>query len=88
MQKINRLAPMVVWKGFGFFWVAICTAMSGLIFDLALACRVGALLALVVAAAMQYMAETYHRVKRISETEIWILLALEERPSKETARKS
>ena len=34
MHKINQLASMVVWKGFGFSWLAICTAMSGLIFDL------------------------------------------------------
>jgi hypothetical protein len=87
MEKINRLASMVVWKGFGFSWLAICTAMSGLVFDLVLACRVGALLALLVAMAMQLMAETYHRVKRISETEVWILLAEEDRPSKELARR-
>jgi hypothetical protein len=86
MERINRLASMVVWRGFGFAWLAICTAMSGLIFDLALACRVGALLALALALALQLRAETYHRIKRISESEVWILLAEEERPPKAMAR--
>jgi hypothetical protein len=86
MQRINRLASIVVWRGFGFAWLAICTAMSGMIFDLALACRVGALLALVLALVMQFKAETYHRIKRITETEVWILLGEEARPSKDIAR--
>ena len=87
MQKIDRLASMVVWRGFGFAWLAIATAMSGLIFDLALAFRVGALLALVLALAMQFKAETYHRIKRITETEVWILLGEEGRPPKALARR-
>jgi hypothetical protein len=86
MQKIDKLASFVVWRGFGFAWLAICTAMSGLIFDLALACRVGAVMALVLALALQFRAETYHRVKRISECEVWILLGEECRPPKDLAR--
>jgi hypothetical protein len=86
MHKINRLAAIVVWRGFGFSWLAICAAMSGLIFDLALACRIGALLALVVALAMELSAETYHRIKRIDECEVWIMLGEDGRPSKELAR--
>jgi len=86
MGQIRRLASAVVWRGFGFCWLAIAAAMSGLIFDLSLACRVGALLGIVVALVLQLKAETYHRIRRISETEVWILLAEEVRPSKEVAR--
>jgi hypothetical protein len=86
MNRINRLASIVVWRGFGFCWLAICTAMSGLIFDLALACRVGALLGFLVALVMEFKAETYHRIKRINDTEVWILLGEEGRPPKELAR--
>ncbi len=87
MEQIRRLASIVVWRGFGFCWLAIAAAMSGLIFDLSLACRTGALLGIVVALALQLRAETYHRVKRISETEVWTLLAEEARPPKELARR-
>jgi len=86
MQRINRLAAIVVWRGFGFSWLAICTAMSGLIFDLALACRVGALLAFVLALVMQFKAETYHRIRRIDESEVWVMLGEEGRPPKDMAR--
>ncbi len=86
MHQINRLASIVVWRGFGFSWLAIAAAMSGLVFDLSLACRVGALLALVLALAMQLRADTYHRIRRIDECEVWILLGPNGRPSKELAR--
>jgi len=86
MDRINQLASIVVWRGFGFCWLAIATAMSGLLFDLALACRVGAVLGFMVALAMQFRAETYHRIKRINDTEVWILLGEDGRPSKEMAR--
>jgi hypothetical protein len=76
----------VVWRGFGFCWLAIAAAMSGLIFDLPLACRVGAVLALILALALQFRAETYHRIKYIKESEVWIMLGEDDRPSKEMAR--
>jgi len=87
MHRIERLASIVVWRGFGFCWLAIAAAMSGLIFDLALACRIGALMALVLALVLQLKAETYHRIKRITESEVWILLGAEGRPSKDLARR-
>lgn len=87
MAQVRRLASIVVWRGFGFCWLAIAVAMSGLIFDLSLACRTGALLGMVVAIALQVRAETYHRIRRIDSTEVWILLAEELRPSKELARR-
>jgi hypothetical protein len=60
--------------------------MSGLIFDLSLACRVGAILALALALALQLKAETYHRIKYIKESEVWIMLGEDARPSTEMAR--
>lgn len=87
MPEIERLASIVVWRGFGFCWLAIFMAMSGLLFDLALACRIGALLAVALALALQARAETYHRIRRITETEVWILLDERRRPSKALARR-
>jgi hypothetical protein len=86
MHNIDRLASIVVWRGFGFSWLAIAAAMSGMIFDLSLACRVGSILALVLALVMQFKAETYHRIRYINESEVWILLGEGARPSKEIAR--
>jgi hypothetical protein len=86
MAQIRRLASIVVWRGFGFCWLAIAAAMSGLIFDLSLACRIGALLGMAVALGLQLRAETYHRIKRIDSTEVWILMPKEARPTKEQAR--
>lgn len=87
MPEIERLASLVVWRGFGFCWLAIGTTMSGLLFDVSLACRIGALLAIGLAIALQIRAETYHRIKRINETEVWILLDEHLRPPKEQARR-
>lgn len=87
MPEIQRLAALVVWRAFGFAWLAITMAMSGLLFDLSLACRMGAMFALVLAFALQLRAVTYHRVKRIDETEVWILLEEHLRPPKEIARR-
>ena len=84
--EIERLASIVVWRAFGFCWLAIGTAMSGLLFDLSLACRIGALFALVIAFAFQLRAVTYHRIRRIDETEVWILLDEHLRPPKALAR--
>jgi len=87
MSEINRLASIVVWRGFGFAWLAIAVAMSGLVFDLALSCRIGAGLGMVLALALQVRAETYHRIRRITECEVWILLADERRPTPDLARR-
>lgn len=87
MSEIERLASLVVWRGFGFCWLAIAMTMLGLLFDLSLACRIGALLAITLAVALQLRAETYHRVRRITETEVWILLDERIRPPKEVARR-
>ncbi len=86
LPEIERLAALVVWRAFGFCWLAVGTAMSGLLFDLSLACRTGALFALAIALAFQLRAATYHRIRRITETEVWILLDERLRPSKATAR--
>ncbi|HSF94506.1 MAG TPA: hypothetical protein VLA52_05720 [Thermohalobaculum sp.] len=87
MTQIERLASLVVWRGFGFSWLAIAMAMSGLVFDLSLACRIGSLMALVVALIFEMKAATYHRIKRISECEVWIMLADDARPPIEIARR-
>lgn len=87
MPEIERLAAMVVWRGFGFCWLAITMSMSGLLFDVSLACRIGALLAIGLALFLQLRAETYHRIKRIDETEVWILLDESLRPPKAVARR-
>lgn len=87
MTEIERLASFVVWRAFGFSWLAITMAMSGLLFDLSLACRMGALLAIGLALVLQFRAETYPRIRRIDETEVWILLDEHLRPPKALARR-
>ena len=79
LRQTSRVGALVARK-------AIAAAMSGLIFDLPLACRVGAILALMLALVLQFMAETYHRIEYIKESEDWILLSEDARPSKEIAR--
>lgn len=86
MGQIRRLAAVVVWRGFGFAWLAIATAMSGLVFDLALACRIGALGGMIVALALELRAHLYPRIRRITATEVWILLPEADRPPREIAR--
>ena len=87
MERIRRLAAIVVWRGFGFSWLAIGTAMSGLLADLVLASRVGALGGLTLALALEARARTYHRIRRITETEVWNLLSEDERPVRPVARR-
>ncbi len=87
MPEIERLASLVVWRAFGFCWLAIGTTMSGLLFDLSLACRTGAFFAILLALVLQLRAATYHRIRRIDETEVWILLDERVRPPKEIARR-
>lgn len=87
MGRIRQLAALSVLRGAGFYCLGVGTAMSGLAFDPAIAFELGAALMLALAVAMHVKALTYPRLRRISETEVWILLAESERPPKDEARR-
>lgn len=86
MERIRSLAKLSVLRACGFACLAIGVAMAGLAFDPAFAFRLGAVLMLILAAVLEARGRSYHRVRRITETEVWILLEDHERPSKEVAR--
>lgn len=77
-ERIERAAEVSVGRGVGFAALAIGTAMAGLSFDLVLALKSGATLAMLTSAilALKALAAPRTRYKR---TETWILL--EPRPA-------
>lgn len=87
MERIRQLAALSVLRGAGFACLGIVMAMSGLAFDPEIALTCGAAMMLILAAALELKARTFHRVRRISETEVWILLPEAERPPKTVARR-
>ena len=60
--------------------------MMGTLHNPAASLRFGAGSFLLLAIAMAIYALCYHRRRRIEETEVWIMLPVERRPSKEVAR--
>lgn len=87
MDRIRYLAAVSVLRGSGFACLAIVTAMSGVMFDPELAFLLGATLMLTLAIVLELKARTFHRVRRISETEVWVLLGDGNRPPKDEARR-
>jgi hypothetical protein len=86
MDRIGRLAAHSVLRGTGFAGLAVMLTMTGLLFDPPLALKVGGLGFLALAVAMDFMASVYPRKRRIRESEVWIMLADDERPSEQAAR--
>lgn len=83
--RIRVLANVSVMRGGGFACLAVVMAMSGLAFDPALSFRFGAVAMLLVAVVMQFMAMTCHRLKRVSDSEVWAMLDEADRPPKQDA---
>lgn len=76
MERIEQLAVLSVRRACGFAVIAICTAMSGLLYDLSLALHVGALLATIGLAVLLY--KTHEAPRRDHrKTELWLLLGRE-----------
>ncbi len=86
MERIRKLAAHSVLRGAGFAGLAVMLTMTGLLFDPPLALKVGGVGFLSLAVAMDFMASAYPRKRRIRESEVWIMLADDERPSEHTAR--
>lgn len=87
MDQITRLAALSVLRALAFSTLAIGLAMATLAFDPALSLRVGGLCFLVLAAVMEYRASVYPRLRRIRESEVWIMLPDEARPPEALARR-
>lgn len=86
-ERVQSLAAHSVLRGLGFAALGIGMVVAGMAFDPGAAFRAGAILSLGLAVAMALKAELYPRKRRISESEVWIMLAPEERPSKDQARR-
>ena len=86
LDRIPALARLSVLRACGFAALAIVLTMAGTAHDPFQSFRIGAALTLVLALVLKYRADTYHRKSRIEESEVWIMLAPEERPTKDVAR--
>lgn len=79
LARIESLAELSVARGCGFAGLAILTFMVGLSWDLALACKVGGLLALFV--CMLLLLKTWRAPYRsVRKTELWMMLEPSQRP--------
>jgi len=86
MERITQLARLSVLRAWGFSGLAILMVMMGTASDLAASFFFGASGALAVSAAMTVYGLTYHRRRRVEDTEVWIMLAEQERPARPVAR--
>jgi hypothetical protein len=86
MERIGQLAAHSVLRGTGFAGLAVMLTMAGLLFDPPLALKVGGVGFLAIAVAMDIKASVYPRKRRIRESEVWIMLADDERPPEQAAR--
>lgn len=85
-RRIQSLATLSVMRGLGFACLGILMAMAGLAFAPALSFRLGAVCMLGIAALLQVKALSYPAIKRIRDSEVWIMLGDDERPSEAVAR--
>lgn len=85
-RRVRKLAELTVMKASGYACLAIATTMSGMAFAPALALRTGAVMLLALAVALEVTARRYHRIRRITESEVWNLIPSAERPDKERGR--
>lgn len=87
MHEIENLARFAVLRASEFAGLAILMIMMGTAHDPAASMRFGAAGFLIVSCAMTIAALVYHRKPRIQETEVWIMLAPENRPAPDIARR-
>lgn len=85
LQRIESLAEISIARGCGFAALAIFTFMVGLSWDMALACKVGGLLVLLVCLILTVKAQ--HAPRRpVCKTELWMMLDGSHRPSADLAQ--
>lgn len=87
MHEIDKLARLSVLRASGFAGLAILMTMMGTAHDPAASMRFGAAGLLILSVVMVIMAQLYHRKRRIQDTEVWIMLAPENRPAPDVARR-
>lgn len=88
MDKIRKLARLSVMRASGFSSLAILMVMMGSAHDPATSFRLGAGGMLILSLGLWYFGESYHRrCRRVTDTEVWLMLPEPDRPSKETARR-
>jgi fatty acid desaturase len=85
-RRIRKLAELSVMKASGYACLAVVMAMSGMAFAPSLAFRWGAIMMLVLGVVLELVGRRYHRIRRITETEVWNMLPAQDRPDKERAR--
>ena len=86
MTEIDRLARLSVLRASGFSGLAILMLMMGTAHDPAASLRYGAGGLVVLSLVMAFRAGRYHRLRRVEETEVWIMLAPGDRPPPRIAR--
>lgn len=87
MSKIRKLARLSVMRASGFSALAILMVMMGTAHDPVTSFKLGAVGMLILSAVLLYRGESYHRhIRRISDTEVWLMLRENERPPKDIAR--
>jgi len=86
MDRIRELARLSVLRASAFSMLAISLGMMGMMHDPPFSLRVGAAGMLILAAVLTLVGVSYHRRRRIQDTEVWIMMRPEERPPKAVAR--
>lgn len=86
MDRIDQLARHSVLRASGFAGIAILMVMMGTLHDPPAAFRNGAVCLLILSACMWAYARAYHMRRDIRETEVWIMLHPDDRPSQAVAR--
>lgn len=79
LQRIERVAQVSVARACGFGALAILTFMVGLSGDLAVSLKAGGILSLVMCFVLLLKA-WYATARNYKQTEIWLMLAPQERP--------
>ncbi len=85
-SKLEQLAHLSVARGSGFVTLAITTVMVGLSGHMPTAFKAGGVLALLTCMVLLLKAAYAHR-RRYRDTELWIMLDPDDRPSKATAQR-
>lgn len=85
MDRIEQLARHSVLRASGFAGIAIMMVVMGTLHDPPAAFRYGAGCLLILSASMWSYARVYHRRRDIRETEVWIMLAPDDRPTQAVA---
>ncbi|MBA4203425.1 MAG: hypothetical protein C0457_00415 [Polymorphum sp.] len=85
MERITKLARISVTRAWGFCGLAILMVMMGTASHPPYCFTFGALGCGITGLVMAWYGLTYHHRRRVEDTEVWMLLPPEDRPSKAVA---